>query len=251
MAKGPNLVSRIAVNPEELFLRLGQLLDTIQVLDELPLTQDANRWLAQALVLVEAAGDLGDFVQLKGHATQLTSHSLHGHARSRIVQIVHNALARAEIGAPVSLQGSFLPVGNPHDALVAIAKVMSQAKQTILLVDPYADANILTTYAIQAAEGVGIEILTDAASVKPSLKPAATTWCAQYGADRGLAVRLSAARTLHDRLIVIDGAQVWLLGQSFNALAVRSPTVVTRLDDETAKLKLAAYASVWASAAPL
>lgn len=251
MAKPPNLTNRASINPEELYLRLGQLLETVSILDQHPVGDETHRWVARALVLVDAAGDLGDYVQLKSSAGYLGVRGLHEQARTRIVQIVHNALARAEVSAPVSLQGSFLPAGNTHDALVAVSKVLAEAKKEILLVDPYADASILNTYAIQAAPALKINILSDAASVKPGLKPAVVAWTAQYGTSRVVDVRLAPKRALHDRLIAVDGLQVWVLGQSFNALAARSPTAVTRLDEETARLKLAAYLGLWASAAPL
>ena len=72
----------------------------------------------------------------------------------------------------------------------------------------------------------------------------------QYGGTRPLAAKLSAARSLHDRLIAVDGAQVWVLTQSLNGFAVRSPATIIRTDAETAGLKIAAYAVLW-NAAPL
>jgi hypothetical protein len=56
---------------------------------------------------------------------------------------------------------------------------------------------------------------------------------------------------LHDRLIIVDGAQVWVLTQSLNAFVVRSPATIVRVDGETAALKIKAYQDIWDKAKPL
>lgn len=87
--------------------------------------------------------------------------------------------------------------------------------------------------------------------MKPTLRPAAVRWTAQYGTSRPLAVKLAAARLLHDRLIAIDDTTAWVLTQSLNAFATRSPASIVRIDDETASLKIAAYQTIWGQATPL
>jgi hypothetical protein len=54
-----------------------------------------------------------------------------------------------------------------------------------------------------------------------------------------------------DSLIAVDKAEAWVLTQSFNALAARSPASIVRADAETAALEVAYYEAVWAAAAPL
>jgi hypothetical protein len=57
--------------------------------------------------------------------------------------------------------------------------------------------------------------------------------------------------SLHDRLILLDRAVVWSLGQSFNQLAVRSPTSLSKVDPETARMKIDHYDLLWAASTPL
>jgi hypothetical protein len=65
-------------------------------------------------------------------------------------------------------------------------------------------------------------------------------------------VRLTPAKTLHDRDIIVDEREVWTLGQSFNGLAKRALTsLVHVVDAETATLKVEAYRVLWAAAAPV
>jgi hypothetical protein len=46
-------------------------------------------------------------------------------------------------------------------------------------------------------------------------------------------------------MISVDDTAVWTLGQSFNGLAVRSPTVITRVDGDAAETKRQAYDQIW------
>ena len=92
------------------------------------------------------------------------------------------------------------------------------------MVDPYADANLLTDFAVLAPEGVQVMVLADKADHKPALKAAAERWVQQYGPSRPLRVRLAPSKTLHDRLIIVDDRESWSVGQSFNALGKRAHT---------------------------
>jgi hypothetical protein len=52
-------------------------------------------------------------------------------------------------------------------------------------------------------------------------------------------------------LIILDGATVYTLGQSFNRLAERAHTSSVRVDDETGGEKIAAYLKMWQAAKSL
>jgi hypothetical protein len=65
-------------------------------------------------------------------------------------------------------------------------------------------------------------------------------------------VRLAAPKKLHDRLIVIDDVDVWVLTQSLNKLVQRSHATITRVvDRDAAALKMAVYDEIWSTATPL
>lgn len=174
------------------------------------------------------------------------------HARvDDIMAVLFRAFAQAELDAPSSATGSFIAVGSAFDALRALSEVMKEAATDLLIVDPYMAEDALTNVAILANEGVSIRLLSDEATVRPGLKPAAAAWCQQYGSKRPLEARLARERSLHDRLIFVDEAKVWVLTQSLKDLAKRSPASLTASDQETANLKLRAYADIWAGSAPI
>jgi hypothetical protein len=139
-----------------------------------------------------------------------------------------------------------IPVGNSFDAYAAVAKVMSSAKRDVFVVDPYMDDTVLIDFGGTLVDNVALRLLTDQATAKPNLAPAAARWKAQY-AGRPLEVRLASPKALHDRAIFIDGSEAWTVTQSLKDLAKRSPAEIIRADD-IAPLKIAAYEDVWSRA---
>jgi hypothetical protein len=241
----------MSLAPEELYLRLGSLVAEMPDLATGPITPEIYGWMARAVALVELTGDLANTATLKVTCQGLDSVIRQRNAQT-IAAIVHEALAKAELNAPGSAQGAFIAAGHTLDAYAAVGKVLGTAKADVLMVDPYADEKAVTEYALLAPDKVTVRLLADAAYHKKTLKPAAVRWVQQFGQTRAsLEVRLAPAKTLHDRLIVVDGATVWALGQSFNKLAERAHTSLVRMDSETGGLKIAAYAAMWNSATPI
>jgi pimeloyl-ACP methyl ester carboxylesterase len=237
------------LSPEELYLQLGNLVMEMPDLAHCPITPEVNRWLGRASALVEEAGL--DVVPL-----QVAWENLSGPLREMnagtITSAVYHALAKVELIAPARVQGSFIAAGNTLDAYAAVGRVLGIAKTDVLLVDPSADEKIVTEYALLAPESVAVQILADAADYKKTLKPAAERWSQQFGKARApLEVRLAPRKTLHDRLIIVDNADVWGVGQSFNKLAERAHTSLVRMDPETGILKIAAYLEIWQRATVL
>jgi hypothetical protein len=152
---------------------------------------------------------------------------------------------------PASLAGTFVPAGNTFDAMAAAAKIFALAKADLLIVDPYLDEKILTEFALLAPVGISLRLLCDAAGYKEALVPALRKWVQQYGTTRPVEAKMASARTLHDRLLIVDHALVWIVGQSFNALAVRAPTSFVKSDPETTTLKVRAYEDIWNNASSL
>lgn len=165
--------------------------------------------------------------------------------------VLYRALARAELQASPSTRGAFIPVGEAFSAFTALSKILTEARRNVMFVDPYADANLLTDFAVLVPEGVTTLILADVSGRKAALAPAVKHWVQQYGSTRPLEVRLAPDRSLHDRLIIVDELVSWSLGQSFNALAARTPTSLLRADSETAQLKIQAHNQIWQSAVPI
>lgn len=242
----------MALDPESLYMQLGQLVADIPDLSGThPITPDMLKWLGRASVLVAQVSDAVDQAMLRLASDNLTGFLRESNAH-QITSIVHRALAQAEARVPPGMQGSFIPAGAPFDALRAIAKVLGEAKDDVLVVDPYMDGTVLTDFAPLIREGVAIRLLSDPFSTKPeTLKPASERWGKQYGDARPLEVRFTTPRVLHDRLIIVDGHDAWSVTQSLKDFAKRSPASVLRVPSEAAGLKLEAYEKIWSDSQQL
>jgi hypothetical protein len=243
----------MTVDPESLYVQLGRLAEAIPLgLGQDYPTPATFAWLGKLSALVEVVGNIGDSATLSVATDNLSEESLQRlKASNQIVAVLYRALARAELKAPASVQGAFIFAAHAFDAFAAVGKVLTGAKQDILIVDPYLDEKVLTDFAPQAPEQVSLRLLADANDVKPSLKPAAERWRTQYPAVRRLEAKLAAARDLHDRLIIVDGADAWILTQSLNAFAARSPASIVKSGPDQAARKIRHYESVWTSASAL
>jgi hypothetical protein len=243
----------VIIDPESLYLQLGQLIAEMPVLGGTePLTPDIYRWLGKAAHLVAESGNRVDAIQLTVASDNLKGLLRDGNSH-QITAIVYRALATAEANAPAAARGAFIGIGAEFDALKAIGEVLKQANQNVLIVDAYLDEKALTDFAPLAPENVRIRLLSDRASAKmSSLQPAAERWTKQFGTNRPLELRLSAPRALHDRLIVADdGVGVWSLTQSLKDFAGRSPALVQKVDTELAGAKVDFYMQLWNTSTPI
>jgi uncharacterized protein YodC (DUF2158 family) len=237
------------MNAENLYRRIGRLIENAPLPPEsAALSPELMKWVGQADALVHETNDLSLQVDIRIAADRLQRPDRRD-AHQKIMMILYKALGAAELRSPPSVQGAFIPVGNPFDAYAALAKLLGSATKGVLIVDPYLDDTFLTEFATSVSEHVFLRLLADGASVKPNLSPAAKRWIAQYPM-RPLEVRLAPARALHDRAIFVDDLQVWTVTQSFKVFAKRSPAEIIRADD-TGALKIAAYEAIWTSSAAI
>jgi len=235
------------VDPEALYRQLGRLLEaTPDFYTRQVWTYETHQWVGRADALVIQSGDPRDAVDWRTATANLETQP---HVSiGQMMMILHRVLAAAELNAPPSARGAFIPVGSAFDAFAALSKITRSAVKDLLVVDPYMDETALTELATTVPPGVPLRLLSDQADHKPSLPPAATRWAAQYGTARPLAVRLAPNKSLHDRAIFVDGTVAWTVTQSFKDIAKRLPAEIVKADD-TASLKIAAYEAIWSAAA--
>lgn len=238
-------------NAESLYLTLRELAATMPNFEAGEWATPAGRlWLARTAAILEVAGIGNESFDFRFAADSLgtPTETLNVH---RLPNIVLRALARAELRAPQSLQGQFIASGDTLSAFNAVAKVFARAKSDLLLVDAYADHSVITDFVVTAPEQVNVRILAaDKEARKQAIRPAVERWHQQFP-SRPLSVRVVPAASLHDRLILVDGSEVWTPGQSFNGMAQRSHTSIPRVDAALAAQKVAAYELLWIEATPL
>jgi hypothetical protein len=240
----------MSLTAEQVYFELGRLIAETPELDGSSNRAEINRWLSRAVALVQASGSVAEAIELMT-AVEYLDGVLCPRKLETIAAMVHRALTRAEVRASGAAQGAVIPVGVTFDAYTAVRKVLGTVSGDILLVDPCAGAKALTDYALLAPDKAKVRLLADEADYEDSLTAAARRWVQQLGKFRSLMVRLAPAHTLHDRLILVDSATVWVMGQSFKDLARRRYTSLVRARPEAAERKVAMYAELWMEAQPL
>ncbi|MEO0344471.1 MAG: hypothetical protein AAF198_13645 [Pseudomonadota bacterium] len=213
---------------------------------ELP---EVQVWLGRVYAILEEALNIDiDVISFRTHVDNLKNTALSDGANTAILTTLHRTMAKLERQMPAQATSSFIGTGEAFSALTSIQKIIAQAQSSIMFVDPYAAANLLSDYAILAAEGVQVNVLAADKRVKPDLLPALKAWKTQY-TSRPLELRLASPTDLHDRAIFVDEKEAWTLGTSFNGIGKSRPTTLQKVDPkEVFPDKLNAYNSIWSSA---
>jgi hypothetical protein len=233
------------MDAESLYRQLGRLMEATPDLRARPWSTEVHQWVGRADALVTQSGNSSDQIEWRTAISMLDASG--DEAVNQMIMVLHRVLAAAELKAPASAKGTFIPVGNSFDAFAALTKLLQTAARDMLIVDPYMDETALTEFGGAVPDGITLRLLTDQAGQKQTLQPAAAKWVAQYGSARPLQVRLAPSKALHDRAIFIDQTTAWTLTQSLKDFAKRSHAEIVRADD-TAALKIAAYEAIWANA---
>lgn len=239
------------MEPEARFAHFNELAATIPDFGDVGTpnqSPEVHEWLGRLHALLDQ-----DVFGSEAFSVRLASDGvgtiLHDNKVRQIVGALYRAIARDELLLPASRQGSFIAAGNAYDALTATTRILSEAKSSLLIVDPYLGPKVLEVYAVQANEGVRVELLGSSGQVHAGLEPAAKAWAVQFGNKRPLSLRHAPRKQLHDRLIVVDRLEAWDVSQSFKDLAARSPASLSKALAEQAALKIEAYVEMYENAA--
>jgi hypothetical protein len=233
--------------PEMLYHQLGRLRNAMPVWSMLG-RPESSQWTGRVLAVVEAAEHTMEFVNLRTYFDFAARQGSSEKTALLIAQVIDTSLAKLELHLPAGMQGAFIPAGGVHDGYQAVSKAMGTAQKSVLFVDAYADDTLVSDFVALAPEAVPVFILSDEKDAKPSLKPGAERWVAQWKTKRPLQVRLGAPKSIHDRLLVIDSAIAHVVGQSFKDLAKRAHSSLVRMDPDSAARKIEAHITMWQAA---
>ncbi|RZJ45945.1 MAG: hypothetical protein EON86_00355 [Brevundimonas sp.] len=238
-------------SPEQLLAMLEAVIKEAPPLRyEVPLTEGDLRWLGRAEALIEASGAIVALGQFRAARSNLGSYM---HSVSDVLAPLHNAYCRVELAAPQALRGAFIPAGETWNGYAALVKLIQKECDDLLLVDPYLSADFFIDLAPHCSARGGVRCLaTQRKEYHPALSAAASKWSADpISSDKAIAVRYASSGSLHDRLIIIDRKEAWLITQSFKDVARRSPASVSRAEPEVGRLKAEHYDALWEHSDPI
>jgi hypothetical protein len=230
------------IAPEYLLAEVEDVLrsmpDRKKMTHVLPENED---WLGRAAACV----NLWDSVR----GTFFTTHvqSLVGHratnpaaAMQAILTTLHqmrNELRMSTVG-PLTVA---LGTNRPFDYFDEIRKVIETATVDIYFVDPYLDAEFVSSYLPHVKPNVSIRLL---GRVCKTLEPAVKLFKSQESAN----IELRTSEGFHDRYVFIDHRECYHSGASFKDGAKKAPTTLTQITDAFAAME-ATYNEMWSRAA--
>lgn len=128
-----------------------------------------------------------------------------------------------------------------YDFLRDLKAVIGNAATDLLLIDPYFDGAAFQTY-LESHQGTrSIRILCSRYANDVA------AYISAFGDQTGTAPELRKSRNLHDRLVVIDRADCWIVGGSIKD-AGKKPTYLVPLQPAIASQKIDIYEALWQDA---
>ena len=146
----------------------------------------------------------------------LKDYLLQGYVISRRFEKLEQRVAKTEEQIENIVRTSLPPRegifvdGQIYDAFDFVKKLIGNAKHSIMLIDNYTDESVLTMMASKQQD-VKIEIFTR--TIDAALRQAAEKFNKQYGA-----LQIHEAKNIHDRFLIIDDKEIYLIGASLKDL---------------------------------
>jgi hypothetical protein len=222
---------------------LAEVEDVLRNMPSMETILDRNQenlsWFGRAAAVIEqwnlVHGTLfGGYInQLRRASSLVEIHDPFSAVTTMLYQARH-ALRMQTIG-PMSVA---IPHGSVFDYFDEIRKIIEVARQDLLFVDPYLDAEFVSRYLGHAAQGVTIRLL--AREKLQTLLPAVDVFAKQSQAK----IEVRSASSFHDRFIFIDKKACYQSGASFKDGARSAPTTLTQITDAFAAV-LQTYEDRW------
>lgn len=192
--------------------------------------------------MLEASGAGSSLVEFRVAKLNLQTYS---HDRSALILPLHTAYARIELLVPVASRGAFIPAGDTWNGYAAIVNLIQRECDDILVIDPYLSSDFVLEFLPHARAKSSVRCLTEKrGQLHPALEASARKWASEHPM-MPFETRYAPTGTLHDRLIMLDRSETWIVTQSIKDIAKRSPASVSRAEAELSAMKIAHYESLW------
>ncbi len=156
---------------------------------------------------------------------------------SALMILLHQARSDLQVETK-SFTNVAISKGMYFDYFDELRKTIELAKQDLLFVDPYLDAEFVSRYLPHVTAGVTIRLLSR--EKLNSLLPAVETFAQQEKAS----IEVRSSQNFHDRYIFVDKIECYQSGASFKDGAKSSPTTLTQITDAFPAV-LQTYEDLW------
>lgn len=232
------------MNQAALLAKLKELLQTKSVVEQFgPSSEPGQAWLADVRAYLEQVdGTLAaQFAHWTFYVVMPLSNYTLGPIWTNMQGLLRTAIARLELELPQQ-SGKLYAPGEAYDVYRDLSRIIAAAKQNVFLVDAYADEEVFDLYLAKLDTAVEIRLLTKPPST--ALKLVAK----KFGARPGIQFEARGTMGTHDRVLIIDSADCWVMGQSIKDAAAKKPTYLLPVDAVKDMVNL--YEDAWRLAQP-
>lgn len=226
-----------------MLLKLVDLMDNIpdfprtgRVAGESP----ARQWLARASALINRLGPAGQSAKVETAMGVLGTNSVW--AADQIKGLVQDAIEALRLDLELEGRadiGNVYAAGEVYRLFSDLKDIVAATRDEILLVDPYFNGEAFHDYLSMLGSGKTIKILAE--RYAEDVRAYAARHSAQYSSE----VDIRRSRELHDRLVIVDNADCWVVGSSIKDAAAKSPTYLLPLQPKLAEAKRNIYSAMW------
>lgn len=119
----------------------------------------------------------------------------------------------------------FFPKGTPHDAYLEVKKILSKAKSTIIVIDPYLDSSIFQM--IKTISAKSMKVLLLSYNLPSDFTLEAKKFITQYS---HFSLEIRKTKEFHDRFVILDDTQCYHIGASIKD-AGQKAFMISRIED--------------------
>ncbi len=202
--------------------------------------QEQFAWLGKASAVI-SAWNRSEAISFGVAATSLAGNLNREMNVGTIFTTIHKAIAMLEDALPQPVGQAFGP-GAAYDFFRALRALVAATDKSLLVVDPYMDAETFDGYLSALSPGRNVRLLLS--KFTDDVRVAAVKFSAQQGGS----VEIRKSNDIHDRVVFVDGSQCWVLGASIKDAALKKPTYLAPLSADIAAEKVNIYESVWNAA---
>ena len=140
--------------------------------------------------------------------------------------------------------GQVYEAGKEYDFYTDLKDIIAGASTEIFIIDAYFDGAAFDAYLGTANSGLTIKILCG------NYANDVATYVKKFVAQTGARVEIRKTKSIHDRVVFLDGSDCWIVGASIKD-AGKKPTYLIPLAPQITPQKIAIYENVWSTASPV
>lgn len=223
------------------------LLRMIDAQERRPTTSDDPTIIASWMAEVDALfKQVNSEHSARASVRQIGGPALRPHledAKAQLLQAIAEVKLELELDGKTEI-GAVYDAGSVYQYYADLRTILDAAKTERFIVDPYLNGEAFDKYFGASANTTCIRILCE------RYKADVSAYAAQHAAGFGTTIEVRRSKDIHDRVIVIDRAECFVLGGSIKD-GGKKPTYVLPLQPELSAKKIAIYEAMWHAAVPV